>query len=522
MLIAALLALAAFAAGVTGAWSPCGFSMVETLASRRASCATFAVGALVGGVVTFGALSVLGRALGAGGSGALGAAAGDGGGTALAVAAALALAAAAADAAGLRVAPQIRRQVPETWRRTLPLPLAAALYGVLLGLGFTTFVLAFAVWALAGICVALGAPATGAVVGLAFGLGRALPVVAMAPRWETLGVRLATRMAEEPRLLRALRRLDAALLVAAAAALLLGGATASADAAGPVPAQPLPDSERMTPTLVAAGALDPSASGGVVAWRLARTAGGQLYDAESPPRPIAAPQLAIGGRMLATAARTTIAVAALATPDAPLATTPAPQGVTALAVSATHVAWRAPRAKGGDELFATTPGQPAVAPLAVTGGDAQLSRPSLDGARLAYAVTTRHSSRIVVADLASGSRQTVLRSRRTQLSQPALLGDALLYVQARACDQRLRLKRADGTTRTLLTLGTTARRDAGHEPHHTTQGSEPTDCPRGTPRRTRTTLWSTALGPAAAYVTLLRPATGARPAASRIVRIARR
>ncbi|MDO8189516.1 hypothetical protein Q7L71_28200, partial [Conexibacter sp. CPCC 205706] len=257
MLTTALLALVAFAAGVTGAWSPCGFSMVETLASGgrfgalregggparvvAVACATFAVGALVGGVVTFGALSLLGRALGAGGSGALGAAGGSGGGLALGIAAALALAAALADGAGLRVAPQIRRQVPERWRRTLPLPLAAALYGVLLGLGFTTFVLAFAVWALAGICVALGAPATGAVVGLAFGLGRALPVVAMAPRWETLGVRLATRMAEEPRLLRALRRLDAALLLAAAAALLLGGTTASASAdAAPPSAAPAP------------------------------------------------------------------------------------------------------------------------------------------------------------------------------------------------------------------------------------------------------------------------------------------
>ena len=31
----------------------------------------------------------------------------------------------------------------------MPLPLAAGLYGVLLGLGFTTFILTFAVWALA-------------------------------------------------------------------------------------------------------------------------------------------------------------------------------------------------------------------------------------------------------------------------------------------------------------------------------------------------------------------------------------
>ena len=47
---------------------------------------------------------------------------------------------------------------PESWRRVMPVPLAAGLYGVLLGLGFTTFILSFAVWALAGISVALGDP----------------------------------------------------------------------------------------------------------------------------------------------------------------------------------------------------------------------------------------------------------------------------------------------------------------------------------------------------------------------------
>ena len=61
----------------------------------------------------------------------------------------------------MRIVPQVRRQVPEPWRRVLPLPLAAGLYGVLLGLGFTTFVLSFAVWALAGISFALGEPRSG-------------------------------------------------------------------------------------------------------------------------------------------------------------------------------------------------------------------------------------------------------------------------------------------------------------------------------------------------------------------------
>jgi hypothetical protein len=93
--------------------------------------------------------------------------------------------------------------------------LATAGYGVLLGLGFTTFVLTFAVWALAGASIALGDPALGLGIGLAFGLGRAIPVVALAPR-----AHAATAvMCERPGILLGLRRVDAVALVAVAIAL---------------------------------------------------------------------------------------------------------------------------------------------------------------------------------------------------------------------------------------------------------------------------------------------------------------
>ena len=81
----------------------------------------------------------------------------------------------------------------------MPVSLAAGLYGVLLGLGFTTFVLSFATWALAIACLALGDPAAGLAVGLAFGIGRALPVVVLAPlRDREIGIRAAAAMAERP------------------------------------------------------------------------------------------------------------------------------------------------------------------------------------------------------------------------------------------------------------------------------------------------------------------------------------
>jgi hypothetical protein len=213
-MLEAVVILAAAAAGVTGAWSPCGFSMVETLAPQgyagrmrttAAACVTFAAGALAGGAITFGGLALLGQALGAGGP------------AALAVAAAVALSAAIGEARGARIVPQVRRQVPESWRRRMPVPLAAGLYGVLLGLGFTTFILTFAVWALAGVSVALGDPALGVAIGLAFGAGRLLPVVVLAPAG---GGPLHAAMAERPRILRSLRAVDAVALTACAVALV--------------------------------------------------------------------------------------------------------------------------------------------------------------------------------------------------------------------------------------------------------------------------------------------------------------
>ncbi len=209
------LVAAALVAGLTGAWSPCGLSMVETIGptghegGRRttaAACLTFTAGALVGGVVIFGSLSLLGAWLG-------------GGHVALAAAAGVAALAAVGEARAVRIVPQIRRQVPETWRRTMPLPVAAGLYGVLLGLGFTTFVLTLAVWVLAGFSVALGNPVIGALVGVAFGLGRALPVAVMAPlAGAPTGLRLTELMAERPGILRGFRTVDALALSACAVA----------------------------------------------------------------------------------------------------------------------------------------------------------------------------------------------------------------------------------------------------------------------------------------------------------------
>ncbi|MEA2471602.1 MAG: hypothetical protein QOE38_2601, partial [Thermoleophilaceae bacterium] len=313
MLIAVLCATA-FVAGVTGTWSPCGFSMIETLGAaasrgmRRTTmlaCATFAVGALAGGAATFGALAVIG-----------GAAKGVGGALATAVAVAVAALAALGEARGVRIVPQVRRQVPEPWRRGMPLPLASALYGVLLGLGFTTFVLTWAVWALAGISVALGDPALGLAVGLAFGAGRAIPVVAMAPSSSRgVGVRLLATMAERPGSLRLARGADAVCLAACAVLLAAGPARAA---------------------VIDPHGMDPSAAGSALAWERPGTGGIMLRRGGEMQLPGDAP--AVGGSLVAWHNGSQVTVARRAT-LAPVLQFDA-VGVDKLAVSNGWVAWR--------------------------------------------------------------------------------------------------------------------------------------------------------------------------------------
>jgi hypothetical protein len=470
-----LLAAAAVIAGLTGAWSPCGFSMVETLAphgyagSRRvsvASCATFALGALAGGVATFEGLALLGSALGAGGTVAAG------------VAAAIALAAAVGEARGTRIVPQVRRQVPESWRRVLPVPLASGLYGVLLGLGFTTFILTFAVWALAALSVALGDPAAGLAIGLGFGIGRALPVVALAPVAGTEpGSRAHAAMAERPRILRALRALDAAALLACAVALAAGPASAA---------------DRVAPS-----ATDPSAAADILAFQLPGGPG-MLQRAGGTAQALPGRHPAVGGGHVAWTDGATITVATAGT-LAPLASLPV-AGADALAVSAGWVAWRA-----GNALEAVR--TDGTGRRRIDAGE--VGRPALDGERVVYHRASRSRSELRLLDLATGTAATLRSERRALLLNPSLLGSALLYVRSTATRQQLRLREGE-QERVLYSTTPTARRDEGREPgqgRHRHQGRVPELPARPAHGRTDT-LWTTAITEQAAYVTRLRALRG--------------
>jgi hypothetical protein len=459
------LAAAALVIGLTGAWSPCGFSMVETIGlagddGRRpttlAACATFAPGAVLGGVATFVLLSLLGGAIH-----------GAGGHVAYVVAAIIALVAAAAEARGVRIAPQIRRQLPEGWRWTMPLPLAAALYGILLGLGFTTFVLTFGVWALAGISLALGDPVAGLVIGAAFGIGRALPVLAVAPVVDTaLGTWCIEAMAERPALYRAFRLGDALTLSLVAAAL-----TASAVASAAVTETPR-------------GA-DPSATGKALAYQKGDRSGVLRFKGHHYDLPGRDP--ALGGNRAAVISGDQIKILSrfnlqtLGSVTAPNAQAVAVSGrwLVYLAIDGNQDAIKARGVR-----HPAHPGK--VRDVASVTSPAQIGHPSLDGGRVYYTVSRRHSNAIKRRSIASGHHGTVLSSRTAELLNPSALGKHLLYVRVSRGPESPQATHPRQFRQWLM-----LKRLGGHGPGHRIYS-------QGANRR----LWTTSLGLKRAFATL--------------------
>jgi hypothetical protein len=449
------LAAAALVIGLTGTWSPCGFSMVETIGpvghtgGRRttlAACATFLPGAIAGGVATFGSLAVLGDLLH-----------GAGGRAAYLIAAGIAAVAAVAEARGTPIVPQIRRQLPEHWRRLMPMPVAAALYGVLLGLGFTTFVLSFGVWALAGISLAVGEPEAGLVIGAAFGIGRAVPIVALAPLAGTrLGARATELMAERPGIYRGFRLGDAAALLAAAAAL---GTSGSATAAQ---------------TAVSNGA-DPSADGPDLVFQRSDRSGVLARDGQEIALPGSDP--AVGGPY----------VAVIEGGEAVLldrgglgevARIPA-AGADALAVSGDWLVFR--RREGARDVLDAVrivdplnPGPPQRITSAASPN--QVGRPSIDGDVVVWATAQRDESRVWRRDLSERKNKVLAGSRFALLSNPSIDGGKLVYVRA-------------GERSDLLIERSSTKRGGGH-PIHRFKGQG--------------YLWSTELEGGTAYVTVVR------------------
>ena len=339
----------------------------------------------------------------------------------------------------------------------MPMPVAAGLYGVLLGLGFTTFVLTFGVFALAGIVVAVGEPAVGVAVGLAFAVGRALPITLVAPVADRpTGIRVTEAMAGRPAIYRGFRVGDGLALLGAAVALAV---TAPATASK-VEAQP---------------AADPAPAGDALAFE--RPDGSAFlhrdgHETALPGHDPAAGQgrvaVVLNGEILVLSATSLEVIGRVPAPDAD-----------AVAISGRWVAWRA-RANGRDLLRARNVADPTdpgpEQSLGRAGGAAQLGRPSIDGNRLVYARATRHENRIIKRLLGAKRKKraktTLMRSVVEGLSNPSISGGSLLYVRNTKRADRLKLAAVGGrgNGRTLLS-------------------------------RRHGTLWSTALSERRAYVT---------------------
>src|SRR5215468_1738396 len=187
--------------------------MVGTVSAARQrgrAAAAFAAGLALGSAAVLTVLAAVGSVVG--------------GRLVLVVAVAIGAAAVVSDALGLRVRPQIHLQVPEPWRRTMPLGRALFLYGLLLGTGLTTYVPATAAWALPALCLALGSLGAALAIAAGFAVGRALPVLVLAARGGE------TVLAERPQGLRLLRALAAASLLCA---LVAGRVEAAVTVASP-------------------------------------------------------------------------------------------------------------------------------------------------------------------------------------------------------------------------------------------------------------------------------------------------
>jgi hypothetical protein len=388
------------------------------------------------------------------------------------VLAALAFAGAAvvSDALGLRVRPQVRFQVPEPWRRTMPLVQALFLYGLLLGAGLTTYVPAMAAWALPALSLALGSMTASLAIAAGFAAGRALPVLVLSARGEE------TILTERPQGLRLLRLLTAASLLLA----LVAGEVRAA-------------------TPVASPAGDPSATGAELAWQQPGVGGFLLRAGVKTQLPGTDP--AIGGKLVAWRLRSAVTVAARDTLAPVLAETI--PGVQKLAVSDRWLVYRTAHEIRVQSLSDTT----RSALVARAGRAVTLGRPALGVDVVVYHYATKLGSRLSAVNVAAGTRFTARSDREAQLLNPSLLAGKLLYVRSSRCSQELRLgPLRGGRERVLYRLGPLAGQDAGYEHRHTSQGGR-VPCPER-PKPTRKILWTTALSPTTAYVTVLRPVRG--------------
>jgi hypothetical protein len=156
--------------------------------------------------------------------------------------------------------------------------------------------------------------------------------------------------------------------------------------------------------------------------------------------------------------------------------------------------------------------------VAKAAGGAALGRPSLYKSTVVYGRSSQRASSIASEVLGTGHRSVLIASRQWLLSSPAIFKRAFVYVRTTNESQQLRRRGlgAKGKGKVIYALPATSVRDRDHDPGH---NRLPTRIPPPKLRRTDAAMWTTALGPRHAFVTLLRQKDGKRSA--RIVRVRR-
>lgn len=484
MLSAAALALLALAAGLIGTWSPCGLSATETIVApeaggdrrgrRAAAVAAFSLGCLLGGIVTFGVIALIGSAIPD---------------SARWIVAIPLVAAAAGDAMGAPVIPRIARQVPEPWRRILPPPVALLAYGILLGLGLTTFVMSYALWASLVAVLLIGDPLLGVIAGVAFGVGRAVPVAAIAMLWERpLADRVLERMLLDGSALRRARRLAAAAAVLAALTLL-------------------PVAERAVATTLP-GTYALSQDGDATA--LARRDGSLLAVGEAPPERLPGRDAAVGGGSLAYRVGREVVVEDL--PSRIERARVVVPGVDALAVEGDLVVYRASR--GTRSVLGVLALADGATPRTVTSAPVgALSRPSISGGTIVVARSDGRGSRILSIPTDGRRPRVARRARpRTQLLAPSLEdGHVLAWVERDRCRQRALVGPLRGrASRVVRSWPTPIHQDWGYQAGFPDAFNSASQCPGGRVGPSSVRLWGTALSGETLFLTVLGR-TSARP-----------
>jgi hypothetical protein len=398
--------------------------MVETITPagcgsrhrQRAAIALFAAGALL-------AAAALGAVLGLAGS-ALDPA------WTLPVLAAVALVAAGREAGLLRArVPELRRQVPERWRREWPFPAWSLGYGAGLGAGFLTHQPAATFWVAAAGALALGDPAVSALCLLPFGAGRALMVALPA-----CGGRDPARAVEGLVSRRRLLRPANALTLVAVAALA---------AAAPAVAQS-----------GARGEHDPAVWGDVLA-----TAEGTGASSAVVLRAPGRPELRLPGGSSPSVDADLLAYADAAgvrvvrwTTGEEVARLPGRVGRPALDWPRLAVV-RQGRRGSRLELANLATGARRAVMRAHPGED--LGRPALRGGLLAWHHASGRRSVLLLRPARRGGRTRVIASSPTALHvNPSLAAGHIAWVESRGEVSYLRLRRVGGgPVRTLASLG---------------------------------------------------------------------